>query len=134
MNKKEPCYLFLEANEEMVARKKLKISQAVATAKIFIDQDVTASPALKSVVHSLIAAITLLTNELGLNSSNSSKPPSTDRFPTKKPRTAPGKKRKPGGQKGHQGVRLQPVAKPDFIETISLDKRTLPAGKYLVSP
>lgn len=114
----------------MVARKKLKISQAVSTAKVFIDQDVTASPALKSVVHSLIDAITLLTNELGLNSSNSSKPPSTDLFPTKKPRTAPGKKRKPGGQKGHKGVHLQPVAKPDFIETISLDKKTLPAGKY----
>jgi transposase len=114
----------------MVARKKLKISQAVAAAKVVVDQDETASPALKSVVHSLIDAITLLTNELGLNSSNSSKPPSTDLFPAKKPKISPGKKRKPGGQKGHQGAHLKPVEKPDSVETILLDKKSLPAGKY----
>jgi len=114
----------------MVARKKLKITQAVIAAKIVIDQDDTVSPAVKGVVHALIDAITLLTNELGLNSSNSSKPPSTDLFPVKKPRIAPGKKRKPGGQKGHKGTHLKSVEKPDFIEKIFLDKKTLPPGSY----
>ena len=114
----------------MVARKKLRITQAVATAKVVINQDETVSPAVKEVFHSLIDAITLLTNELGLNSSNSSKPPSTNLFPIKKPITAPGKNRKPGGQKGHKGTRLQPVEKPDSVETILLDKKSLPPGQY----
>jgi transposase len=114
----------------MVARKKLKISQAVATAKALIDQDDTASSSVKAVVHSLLDAITLLTNELGLNSSNSSKPPSTDLFAPKKPKLSKGKKRKPGGQRGHPGSRLQAVEKPDLVETILLDRKSLPPGKY----
>ena len=115
----------------MVARKKLKISQAVATAKLVIDQDQTVSPSVKNVFHSLIDAITVLTNELGLYSSNSSKPPSTDLFPQKRPKTAPGKKRKPGGQKGHKGTCLQQVEKPDTVDMIFLDKKSLPPGEYL---
>jgi len=114
----------------MVARKKLKITQAVEAAKKLIEHDESVSPVVKDVFHSLIDAITLLTNELGLNSSNSSKPPSTDLFPSKKPKIAPGKKRKPGGQNGHKGTHLQPVEKPDAVETILLDKKSLPPGKY----
>lgn len=114
----------------MVARKKIKITQAVAAAKSVINQDNTISPSVKEVVYSLIDAITLLTNELGLNSLNSSKPPSTDLFPTKKLRVVKGKKRKPGGQKGHPGNRLRPVEKPDVIEKILLDRKSLPPGKY----
>ena len=114
----------------MVARKKLKISHAVEAAKVLIDHDKSVSPVVRDVFNSLIDAITLLTNELGLNSSNSSKPPSTDLFPQKKSKIAPGKKRKPGGQKGHKGAHLQPVEKPDSVETILLDKKSLPPGKY----
>jgi transposase len=121
---------FLSEREEMVARKKLKISHAIDAAKTLIDHDESVSPAVKDVFNGLIDAITILTNELGLNSSNSSKPPSTDLFPTKKPKFSPGKKRKPGGQKGHKGAHLQQVDKPDSIETIRLDRQTLPPGKY----
>lgn len=128
-NKKSHVILFSE-REEMVARKKLKITHAVEVAKTLIEHDKSVSPAVKDVFRSLLDAITLLTNELGLNSSNSSKPPSTDLFPQKKPKIAPGKKRKPGGQKGHKGTRLQPVDKPDSVETILLDKKSLPPGKY----
>ena len=114
----------------MVARKKIRISNAVVAATALIEQDPSASPAIKDALYSLIDAIKILTDELGLNSSNSSKPPSSNSFPVKRPNKSPGKKRKPGGQKGHKGARLLPVEKPDSIEIILLDKKTLPPGVY----
>jgi transposase len=63
----------------------------------------------------LRARIAELERRLGLNSSNSGKPPSSDGL--KKPRRtgslreASGKK--PGGQKGHKGETLRQVAEPD---------------------
>jgi hypothetical protein len=59
------------------------------------------SPALKGSLEMLLLLVSLLLNRLGLNSSNSSKPPSTDPFRKKQPR--PASDRKPGGQPGHVG-------------------------------
>ena len=61
------------------------------------------SPALKGSLEMLLLLVSLLLNRLGLNSSNSSKPPSTDPFRKKQPRLA--SDRKPGGQPGHVGGR-----------------------------
>jgi len=64
-----------------------------------------------------------LQEQLQKNSRNSSKPPSSDGF--KKPKRSgvnehrkkrKGKKRKPGGQKGHKGFGLTAVEKPDQIK------------------
>jgi len=64
-----------------------------------------------------------LQEQLQKNSRNSSKPPSSDGF--KKPKRygvnehqkkRKGKKRKPGGQKGHKGSGLTAVEKPDRIK------------------
>jgi len=58
-----------------------------------------------------------LESKLSKNSTNSSKPPSTDGFKkvlkTKSNRVSSGKK--PGGQKGHKGSTLSQVAKPDHV-------------------
>ena len=62
-----------------------------------------------------------LQRRLGLDSSNSGKPPSSDGpgKPPAKPRTAPAGPvgKRPGGQPGHKGVTLSQTATPDQIET-----------------
>lgn len=69
--------------------------------------------------------------ELKRNSRNSSKPPSSDRHNPSKPsdkkpgrlQGKKGKKRKPGGQKGHAGKSLRQVAHPDYIVEHRIDRR-----------
>lgn len=61
--------------------------------------------------------IQVLQNQLGKNSGNSSKPPSTDGY--RKPRTTSLRKstgKKKGGQKGHKGHTLKAVENPDHIK------------------
>ena len=85
--------------------------------------------ATKSIVEVLILLISLLANRLNLNSTNSSKPPSSDPDRKKKPKSRTGKK--PRGQKGHIGTTLKKVDDPDIIEPINIDRRTLPAGRLI---
>ena len=86
------------------------------------------SPALKSSLDVLLLLMTILLSRLGLNSKNSSKPPSADPNRIKEPKNK--SERKPGGQKGHNGNSLQPVSDPDEIQPILIDRRTLPKGRY----
>ena len=73
--------------------------------------------ALQAENATLKARLAELERRLGLNSSNSGKPPSSDGL--KKParvtslRDRSGKK--PGGQKGHKGETLRQVADPDVV-------------------
>lgn len=103
------------------------IEETIESTKKLLNEE-QVSPALKASFELLFLLITLLMNRLGLNSSNSSKPPSSDPNRKKKKRK-PGK-RKPGGQKGHNGTTLQKVSDPDVVEKISVDKTTLPEGDY----
>jgi len=68
----------------------------------------------------------------GLNSRNSSKPPSTDQKGTSsnKDNNTQEESNKQGGQKGHKGTTLKQVKTPDEIHTIEIDRATLPAGRY----
>ncbi len=85
---------------------------------------------LIGVLGNAIEIIVAFSNSAALNSSNSSKPPSTDNGKPKKTRKAPGKKRNPGGQPGHNGSRLNPVENPTQIEKIQIDLESLPPGEY----
>ncbi len=73
---------------------------------------------LRAEIAALRAEVAELRRRLGLDSSNSSKPPSSDGL-SKKPRIAGslrGRSGKPsGGQKGHQGGTLRQVAAPDEV-------------------
>jgi len=58
-----------------------------------------------------------LTDQLSKNSSNSSKPPSSDGYSKPEPKSQRKKSgKKAGGQIGHKGETLEQVSNPDFIE------------------
>lgn len=65
----------------------------------------------------LMARISALEARLGMNSSNSSKPPSSDSYAKPAPKSLRRKSgRKPGGQPGHPGTTLTQAADPDEIK------------------
>ncbi len=106
----------------------INVSDALDSARGELAQAHDVSPALKASMELLIVIVSLLSNQLGLNSRNSSKPPSTDQNREKKSRAKSG--RKPGGQPGHDGKTLEPFADPDEIQDLRIDRRTLPRGLY----
>ncbi len=68
-------------------------------------------------VRELRERVAKLEAQLAQNSRNSSKPPSSDGVKKPKPKSRRGRSgRKVGGQKGHPGYRLEPVAEPEHIE------------------
>ncbi len=106
----------------------IDIQATIEKAQLFVREDKHLSVATKSMFELLILIITLLANRLNLNSTNSSKPPSSDPNRIKRPREKSGKKA--GGQNGHVGTTLQKVDNPDKVEEIKVDRRTLPTGQY----
>ncbi len=78
---------------------------------------------LETLVQEQAATIQALQDQLGKNSRNSGKPPSSDGL--KKPRTQSLRQktgRKPGGQKGHPGQTLKISDSPDHIEVHALEQ------------
>jgi len=90
----------------------IDIQQTIDRAKSALAEDKNISSSIKTIVNLLITIIFLLANRLNLNSSNSSKPPSTNANGLKKKRKKKTDK-KPGGQKGHIGTTLEQVKDPD---------------------
>src|SRR3954454_14681223 len=71
--------------------------------------------ALQETIAVLLGRVAELERRLGLNSSNSGKPPSSDGQPRREPRTRSLRERSgkpPGGQKGHKGETLRQVDAP----------------------
>jgi len=64
---------------------------------------------------------------VNLNSSNSSKPPSSD--PNRKKKSK-GKGLKQGGQVGHVGTTLKQFDEVDEIKELKIDRGSLPSGKF----
>jgi transposase len=111
----------------------INITESIENAKKQIASDTSLTPALRATFDLLVLINTLLINRLGINSSNSSKPPSLDPNRKKKERKTrkdKGVKRKPGAQKGHKGRTLTKSDNPDEIEEILIDRRTIPPGNY----
>lgn len=106
----------------------INITETVENARKLLETDPQISPALKAMVEMLLMIITLLAGKFGLNSQNSSNPPSTD--PNRKKKKKTNSNNKPGGQPGRVGKTLEPVTNPDTIIPIKLDKRRLPKGTY----
>jgi len=73
---------------------------------------------LEMTIQQLQTRVQDLENRLSKNSSNSSKPPTSDGLSKKKPKSLRGKSgKKPGAQQGHVGKGLAQVENPDVIVT-----------------
>lgn len=106
----------------------IDVEATIERVKTQIAEEENLSPALKSSLEVMLLLVTLLADRFGLNSKNSSKPPSTDPNRKKEPKNK--SNRKPGGQKGRNGMTLKPVADPDEVKDIPVDRSTLPPGNY----
>jgi len=106
----------------------IDVEATIENTRKLLKNDPGVSPALKSAIELLLTLVTILINQLGLNSQNSSKPPSTD--PNRKKKKKNAGDRKAGGQKGHAGTTLQKFDDPDHIENIPVDRKSIPKGKY----
>jgi len=106
----------------------IDIEATIKKAQALIREDEQLSAGAKSMLEILILIISLLANRLNLNSTNSSKPPSSD--PNRKNRSKNKTGKKPGGQKGHVGKTLEKVDDPDKIEVINVDRSKLPLARY----
>ncbi|NCO52295.1 MAG: IS66 family transposase [Deltaproteobacteria bacterium] len=107
---------------------KINVDATIKQVKNLLATEDGMSPTLKASLETLLLLVTILLSRLGLNSKNSSKPPSADPNRTKTPRVKNG--RKPGGQPGHAGTTLAPVSDPDEINIIPIDRTTIPPGQY----
>ena len=107
----------------------IDIKTAIEAVEKQLQEDKQTSAAMKSAVSLVLIIVKLLMVRLGVNSRNSSVPPASDPHRDKK-RSRQVSGRKPGGQPDHDGSTLKPIAEPDDIRTLKLDKRTLPAGDY----
>jgi transposase len=106
----------------------IDIQATIEKANALVREDRQLSAATKSMFEILILIITLLANRLNLNSTNSSKPPSSD--PNRKKQVGEKSGNKAGGQNGHVGTTLKKIDHPDRVEEIKVDRRTLPPGQY----
>lgn len=113
-----------------MASNKVIVGQTLKAAEDVLKTDKTISPGVRTVMTSLMDVVSLLSNQIGLNSSNSSKPPSSDPNRLRNKKQVKGKKRKAGGQTGHKGFRLEPVSVPTTIKELEIDRRTLPPGNW----
>ena len=105
----------------------INVDELLASVKKTLQEDKSISAGLKGSIKLMIVLIGLLVNRLGLDSKNSSKPPSSD--PNRLKTTRKKSWKKPGGQPGHNGSTLEKIEDPDEVEEIKIDKSTLPKGK-----
>ena len=106
----------------------IDVEATIDRVKTLIVAEKNLSPALKASLDVLLLLVSLVVGKLGLNSKNSSKPPSADPNRVKEPKNK--SDRKPGGQIGRRGTTLQQVDDPDEVKVLKINRTTLPIGQY----
>lgn len=81
----------------------INVETTVKRVKDLIAAEKDVSPALKASLEVLLLLVSILVNRLGLNSSNSSKPPSTDPNPARRRREP-----RPGGNQAASTAMREP--------------------------
>lgn len=106
----------------------IDVSKTISEVERLLEESKDLPPALEASINMLLVVVKLLADSHGLNSRNSSKPPSTD--PHREKKAPNSNKKSQGGQKGHAGNNLKFVDDPDEVEIIEIDRRSLPVGEY----
>jgi transposase len=108
------------------------VEATIKTVQQLLAEESHLSPALRSILEVLIMLVRIMANRLGLNSRNSSKPPSQDRF-SKDKDEKPAKDdtgKKSGGQPGRLGTTLKKIDNPDVTTALTIDRTTIPPDDY----
>jgi len=113
----------------------IDITATLDRAREILKNDLSLSDSFKMVLETLLLIIELLLKRLGINSKNSSKPPSQD-VNRKRLGTRLKSDKKRGGQLGHEGSTLTLIDNPDEIIFIPVDRSTLSSNDQytLASP
>jgi transposase len=88
----------------------IDVEAAIKNVQALLETDKALTPALKAALDMLLLLVTLLINQKGLNSKNSSIPPASDPKVSKEKSA-----RKPGGKKGSKGTTRAKVDNPDEV-------------------
>lgn len=110
--------------------KNIQVHQTLAEAEKLLSEEKNISPALRAIFKLILVLMNTLLGRFNLNSKNSSKPPSSDPNREKSKKEKSASTRKPGGQPGRIGKQLKPVNTPDEVKILTVDRRTLPRGRY----
>lgn len=108
--------------------KDINVNEVVEQVRAQLKEDKQATPAFRASIELILMVVVMLAERFGLNSQNSSIPPSKD--PNRAKKNKASSRRSPGGQKGHQGSTLEQTDSPDEVKVLRVDRRQLPEGQY----
>jgi len=108
------------------------VESTIKTAQQLLAEESQLSPALRTILGVLIMLVQIMAGRLNLNSRNSSKPPSSNRFGNGGKGDKGGSGKNTGGQPGRIGTTLEKIDNPDVIKPLTVDRSLLPHGDYTV--
>jgi len=110
----------------------IHVQQTLDEANKILSEEKELPTSVVAVIKLLILLVQILFNRLNLDSTNSSKPPSSDPNRDRKNNTNKDPNKKyTGGQPNHPGKTLNQVDNPDEVVDLKLDEQTLPPGQYV---